>query len=144
MANFSFNVVPTNPEKPLAVSVLLNDAVVFATEYLTEKQTVCVEFDDEVDGVKHTIKIVLKNKTAAHTQINEFGEIVNDSMIAVSDVELNEIALGRVFFEKCSYTHSFNSDAEPIKDEFYGDMGCNGVVAFEFTTPSYLWLLENL
>jgi hypothetical protein len=46
-----------------------------------------------------------------------------------------------------SYLNTLMSDFNPpklIKDKFYGSMGCNGTITFEFNTPFYLWLLENM
>jgi len=143
-AAFSFTATPTDPEAPLGLSVWLNDSVLFDTDCFVKTQTICVEFDDEIEDVEHTVKIVLKNKTAAHTKINESGEIVKDSMISITDVKLDDIELGQVFFEQSCYVHAFNKEEEPVVDQFYGNMGCNGFVEFKFSTPMYIWLLENM
>jgi len=42
------------------------------------------------------------------------------------------------------YQHDFNGTGNPTIDKFYGEMGCNGTVSLKFTTPIYLWLLENM
>jgi hypothetical protein len=59
-------------------------------------------------------------------------------------VSIDGIEIDQVFANRSRYTHSFNSDANAIVDDFFGVMGCNGVVEFAFTSPVYLWLLENL
>jgi hypothetical protein len=139
----SFVATPTDSAAPLGLTVKLNDRVILDTEQLTQSQTVAAEFDDAED-VAHTLTIVLKNKTAAHTKIDEAGEIVGDSMISISDVKLDDLELGHLFFEKAVYQHAFNSDAETQEHAFYGNMGCNGAVEFKFSTPVYIWLLENM
>jgi hypothetical protein len=143
-AAFSFTAAPTDAESPLGLLVCLNDSVLFDTDRLTTAQTISAVFDDEVEDVEHTVKIVLKNKTAAHTKVNESGEIVKDSMISISNIKLDDIEIDQVFFEQSQYTHSFNSDAESVTQLFYGNIGCNGSVEFKFSTPVYLWLLENM
>jgi len=144
MSTFAFTATPTNPDSPLGLLVCLNDAVIFDTEQLIESQTIVADFDDEVEDQSHTIKIVLKNKTAEHTKVDESGSIVKDSMISISEINLDDIKLGHLFFEKSQYTHSFNTDADTAVNPFYGNMGCNGAVEFKFSTPVYLWLLENM
>jgi hypothetical protein len=144
MSTFAFTATPTNPDSPLGLLVCLNDAVIFDTEQLIESQTIVADFDDEVEDQSHTIKIVLKNKTAEHTKVDESGSIVKDSMISISDINLDDIEIDQLFFEKAQYTHSFNSDSTPVTDSFHGNMGCNGTVEFKFSTPVYIWLLENM
>ena len=143
-AVFSFTAAPTDAESPLGLAVWLNDSVLFDTDCLTTPQTISVAVDDDVEDVEHTVKIVLKNKTAAHTKVNESGEIVKDSMIAITDIKLDDIEIDQLFFDQSCYTHSHNGDAEPVQDQFYGNMGCNGVVEFKFSTPVYIWFLENM
>jgi hypothetical protein len=143
-AAFSITAAPTDPESPLGLSVWLNDSVLFDTDRLTATQTISADVSDEVEDIEYTVKIVLKNKTAAHTKVVESGEIVKDSMIAISNIKLDDIEIDQVFFDQSCYTHSHNGNDEPVQDRFYGNMGCNGVVEFKFSTPVYIWLLENM
>jgi len=143
-ASFLFTATPSNPKSPLGFSVWLNESVLFDIDRLTKPETIVAEFDDDIDNLEYTIKIVLKNKTAEHTKIDNLGAIVEDSMISISNTKLDDIDLGHLFFEKSKYYHAFNTDAEPVVNAFYGDMGCNGTVEFKFTSPVYLWLLENM
>jgi hypothetical protein len=96
------------------------------------------------DDGEHELRIVMKHKTADHTEVNETGEIVRDVMLIISDVKFDEIELGQVFVEKTTYVHDFNGSQPLVEDKFFGDMGCNGTVSLKFSTPSYLWLLENM
>jgi hypothetical protein len=142
---FSFLVTPTNIDAPVGITVKHNDQTVFDTDYLLESKTVCIDIDDETDDVEHTISITLKNKTAIHTKVDEQGNIIADSLIAISAVSISDVEIDQLFFEKSQYMHSFNNDAvNTIIDEFFGVMGCNGTVEFKFVTPTYIWLLENL
>lgn len=141
---FKFVAAPSGQKQPLGLIVNYNDQTVFDTDHLLEPKTVCINIDDETDDVKHVISIILKNKTAAHTKIDEQGNIIADSLIAISAVSLDDIEIDQLFFEKSQYTHSFNSDLESVTQPFYGNLGCNGTVEFKFTTPTYIWLLENM
>jgi hypothetical protein len=65
-------------------------------------------------------------------------------MLTISNISIDDIDIDQLLIEKAEYTHDFNGSQDTITDKFYGDMGCNGTVTFEFTTPFYLWLLENM
>ena len=56
----------------------------------------------------------------------------------------DEIDIGLIVTNKSEYVHDFNGTSEVVTDKFYSNMGCNGTVTLEFTTPFYLWLLENM
>jgi hypothetical protein len=64
-------------------------------------------------------------------------------MLTVTDLEFDEILLGQIFINNAVYTHNCNGTAPETQNTFYGKMGCNGTVELKFTTPVYLWMLEN-
>ena len=96
------------------------------------------------DEAEHEFKFVMKNKTPEHTVVDDNGNIIKDAMLSIANVAFDGIELGHVFTEQSVYHHNFNGSRNAIKDKFYGDMGCNGHVSLPFTTPIYLWLLENM
>ena len=101
------------------------------------------DFDDDDDG-EHELRIVLSGKTAEHTVIDDTGNIVKDATVEVSQVVIDNLDVNQLFLEKCVYEHNFNDSQPTIKDTFHGIAGCNGVISFKFSTPIYLWLLENM
>jgi hypothetical protein len=109
---------------------------------VTEPVAVSVKIDD-TDG-KHEFKFVMKNKTSAHTTLDADGNIVSDAVLSISNFAMDDIKLGHGFVNHAVYHHDFNGSQEPIEGKFYGEMGCNGHVSLAFTTPIYLWLLENM
>jgi hypothetical protein len=127
---------------PLGFDVLLNNNVVFTTEHVAEPTTVTIDISD--DEGEYELKFVLKNKTQDHTQVDEQGNILSDAILSVSNIAFDNIKLGHMFFEQTVYHHDFNGSRDPIEDEFYGTMGCNGYVSLKFATPIYLWLLEHM
>jgi hypothetical protein len=98
----------------------------------------------EEDNAEHELRIVMKHKTPDHTELDDAGNIIRDAMLSISDIKFDEIALGQVLLNKAVYTHDFNGSQPPVDDKFFGDLGCNGTVSLKFTTPAYLWLLENM
>jgi hypothetical protein len=69
---------------------------------------------------------------------------VSDATLAISNLAFDEIKLGHMVTKLATYDHDFNGTKAPVQDRFYGEMGCNGTVSLGFTTPIYLWLLENM
>jgi len=101
------------------------------------------EFPD-LDDREHCFEIELHGKTPEHTKVNDQGAIVQDVVAEISDVALDDIQLGHMFSEQASYHHDHNSTTDPVQEQFFGSMGCNGRVKLRFTSPVYLWLLENM
>jgi hypothetical protein len=100
------------------------------------------DFSDD-DG-EHRLRIVLGGKTAEHTVVDDDGNILKDATVQISQVTIDKLDVDQLFLEKCVYEHNFNGSQPDIKDSFHGVAGCNGTIIFEFSTPIYLWLLENM
>lgn len=138
-----FDIVPSNVQQPLGMEVWVNAQCLLDHNQVTSTLHVTHEFDDEIEQ-PHTVKIVLKNKTTQHTQVNEKLEIISDSLIEVNNFKIDNIDIDQVVREQAVYSHSFNSASEHSDHKFYNTLGCNGTVSLKFTTPAYLWLLENM
>jgi len=144
MSNFTTitgSIDSSDQQIPLGTEVWIDNTCVVNVEHVDQVMCFSHQLDEE-DG-EHELRIVLKHKTEAHTDVNEAGEIVRDARLLVSDVKFDGVELGHTFLEKTIYTHDFNGSAEEVQDQFFGEMGCNGTVSLKFTTPTYLWLLEN-
>ena len=97
----------------------------------------------DADG-SHALDFTLSGKTAEHTKIDAAGEITDDVTVSISDMAFDEIALGHLMVEHSTYTHDMNGTGSTVQHKFFGTMGCNGTVRLSFSTPVYLWLLENM
>jgi hypothetical protein len=140
--SITFDLASSDYTVPLAFELQLDNTTIFALDQVTEPVAVSVEIDDTED--KHEFKFVMKNKTQEHTVVDDAGNIVSDAMLSIANFAMDDIQLGHVFTELAVYHHDFNGSQDPVEDKFYGNMGCNGHVSLEFTTPTYLWLLENM
>ena len=138
----SFDIETSDAECPLGVEIWLDDAVLLATNHVQEKIAFAHDMSDD-DG-EHKLNIVFSGKTANHTQVDDQGNIIKDAYWQLSAVTIDGIDVNQLFLEKCVYTHDFNGTQPKIEDTFHGVAGCNGTIVFEFTTPIYLWLLENM
>jgi hypothetical protein len=96
------------------------------------------------DDGKHELRIVLQGKLPEHTKIDEQGNIIGDATLQISNVTIDELDVEKLFQSHSTYTHNFNGTQSEIVDTFHGIAGCNGTISFEFSTPVYLWLLENM
>ena len=143
MVTITFNLATTDATAELGFEAWIDDRKFLDVDHVKETQPVTVELEDQ-DGAEHELRLVLKNKTTAHTQVDEHGNIVADARLQITDVAFDEIRLGHMFFEQAVYTHDFNGTGKATVDKFYGELGCNGTVSLKFTTPMYLWLLEHM
>jgi hypothetical protein len=132
----------TDPTAKIGIEIWLDDTQIYNTEHVDDAINFTHDFDD--DERDHQLRFVMKNKTQTHTTIDAGGNILSDCRICIENLSFDEIQLRQIFIDQATYEHNFNGTADPIKDQFYGEMGCNGAVTLAFTTPIYLWLLENM
>ena len=135
-----FDLVATGPG--LTLTVRYDGAVQWQGPVGTETIAVDWQFDD--DEADHLIELELTGKLPEHTKIDDHGNIVNDVLLHVQNITFDNISIDNLFWDKCVYAHDFNGTQPAIEDKFFGTMGCNGIVSLRFTTPVYLWLLENM
>lgn len=139
----SFLIEPSNKDIPLGFEVRLNNIVHFDSDCVDQAVPIRISVNDNVDA-EHTLTLTLKNKLPQHTQISETGEIESDSVINISDILFDQIPVESIFLNQACYRHDFNGTKPMIEDKFFKCMGCNGTVELRFSTPLYLWLLENM
>ncbi len=127
----------------LDLQIILDGKVQWQGRPGTDVQDITVEFDD-ADDESHVMEFMLSGKTPEHTQITEQGDIVSDVTVRIEDIAFDDIVIDQIVYELAEYHHDFNGTQSAVIERFYGEMGCNGTVRLEFTTPIYLWLLENM
>lgn len=137
-----FTVGSTDFAVPLGLRVHFNGAVVYENTHINSETLVEHEFSD-ADG-NHDLTFELFGKLPEHTKINQAGEIVSDALLSVLDLSIDEIDVNFLFQESAVYHHDFNGSQAPADHKFYGFLGCNGTVKFTFSTPIYIWFLENM
>ena len=115
---------------------------VFDQVHVQESHTVSYEFNDD-DG-DHELKFVLKNKQLEHTTVDSDGKIISDAVLTINNISFEDIACQYLTTKLAEYQHNFNGTGAATQQKFYGSMGCNGTVTLKFSTPIYIWLLENL
>ena len=81
------------------------------------------------------------------------GDLLKDQLLHIKSIEIDEIDLGSLLFEgvyrpnypepwATQQRESGHNIPETLKNST--DLGHNGTWTFTFTSPFYMWLLENL
>ena len=143
VVTITFVVDTTNATAELGFEAWINDHKCLDINHVKQAQKISIELKDE-DDTEHELRLVLKNKTAEHTCIDEQGNILEDARLKITDMAFDDIQLGHMFSEQAVYEHDFNGTGIVTKSKFYGELGCNGTLSLKFTTPMYLWLLEHM
>jgi len=138
-----FDISSTNAAAALGIQVWVDDLCVHQHSHVTDPYQFHYEINDNEEK-SHRLKIVMAGKTAAHTQLDADENIVKDAMLGIHNVTFNKINIDQIFYKLATYQHDFNGTQPMCLDTFSGDMGCNGSVEFEFSTPGYLWMLEHM
>ena len=117
-------------------------------------ETEYFEFDLELTEGENQLEIELLNKGFGDTTIDQDGNIIDDLLLNIDSIEIDEIDLGSLKWTL--------SDYQPVYPERYkaevfrrGDnlpdsvkncvnLGWNGKWVLPFTSPFYIWLLENI
>lgn len=147
--NITFDVVPSDGTKPLSLTVKIDNHIAWQNTAVSDKCSAVIEINELADWFdhsleRHCLQFILDGKQSSHTVIDAQGNIVSDSLIKISNFMLDGIDLDVHMHNFSDYTHNFNGTGDFVTDKFYGDMGCNGTAEMKFSTPIYMWLLENL
>jgi hypothetical protein len=138
----SCDIGTSDPAVPLALIILLDGVEIYRNNLVNRE----VKFKYELNGdaAKHELQFVMLGKTPEHTRLDAQGNITQDAVLSISNVRFDDIAIQQIVTNLAVYTHDFNGTQAQTQDRFYGWLGCNGTVSLKFTTPVYLWLLENM
>ena len=100
-----------------------------------------IEFSvDVVEEQEHILEIRLENKTDSDTVIQD-NEIAKDMLLNIDSIEIDEIELGEIKWNLSKFVAD-NPNRETL--ECCVNLGWNGSYQLKFTSPFYLWLLENM
>ena len=134
----NFVLDPMYHDRAPKAMVTLNDDVLM-DETVSETRNVELTLDLEEDE-NYELGFHLYGKKDEDTIIDDDGNILKDQLLTVRNIAFDGVELDPVLpvNQNCYYYH--DGDRRP----FLGIMGRNGVSAIRFTSPAYVWLLENL
>ena len=144
--NLSFQIILTGTfwDRHPQFSVWLDDHVVTQTEITSPAEQI-VKFERRIDEGDHQLKIRLENKTMADTVI-ENGEVIKDMLLNIDDIIIDDISLGNLLWSAEYILDKKQTYKGQEIDHLDGcvNLGWNGTYVLKFTSPFYIWLLENL
>jgi hypothetical protein len=104
-----------------------------------------IKFEHTIDEGLHSIKIRLENKNNSDTVL-ENGSIVRDMLLNIDDITIDNISLGNLLWSaEYVLDHPQWYQGQTItKLNNCVNLGWNGTYTLKFTSPFYIWLLEQL
>ena len=142
-------------DQPPVAEIKINSKSYFNSEITsTEQNPTIIEFEAELtEESEYNLIIERSGKGKNQTVINEKGDILKDQLLHIKSIEIDEIDIGPLVYEGV-YTPKYpepwatqqRESGHDLKDSFKNvtQMGFNGEWKFTFSSPFYMWLLENL
>ena len=136
------------------VEILINDYSHYKKPINgTEKEPTIIEFEHELtEGEKYSLIIERSGKDRGQTVVED-GKITKDQLLHIKSIEIDEIDIGALVYEGV-YTPTYpepwatqqRSAGNALPESFKNvtTIGHNGRWELGFTSPFYMWLLENL
>jgi len=152
---FKLELYATMWDKPPHAEILINDKSYFKDGITaTEDKPQVIEFEHEVEeGVDHELIIKRSGKVNNQTVVNDKGDLLKDQLLNIKSIEIDEIDIGALVYEGI-YTPEYpepwatqqREAGTELKESFKNvtQIGHNGTWRFKFSSPFYMWLLENL
>ena len=138
-----FDISTTDAAAALGIEIWLDDVCLYQHSHVADTYHFRHDVNDDEERL-HKLKIVMTGKTSDHTQLDRDGDIVKDAMLGINNITMDGINIDLIFYKIATYQHDFNGTGPECIEKFFGYMGCNGSVTFDFATPGYQWLLENM
>lgn len=151
---FKLELYSTYWDKTPRAEILINSHSHF-TQMITgtEKEPTVIEFEHELtEGEKYSLIIERSGKDNRQTVV-ENGQIVKDQLLHIKSIEIDEIEIGALVYsglytpqypEPWASEQAKAGNALPESFKNVTTMGHNGRWELGFTSPFYMWLLENL
>ena len=151
---FKLELYATMWDKPPVADIKINEKSYFKEEIASTKdKPTIIEFEHELEEGKSYNLIMHRSGKNKTQTIVENEKIVKDQLLQIKSIEIDEIDLGSLIYEgvyKPNYPEPWASQQaeagnklpETLKN--VTQMGHNGTWTLTFTSPFYMWLLENL
>ena len=151
---FKLELYSTYWDKTPRAEILINNHSHYAQAITgTEKEPTVIEFEHELkEGEKYSLIIERSGKDIRQTVV-ENGQIVKDQLLHIKSIEIDEIEIGARVYSGL-YTPQYPEpwasqqrqagNSLPASFKNVTTIGHNGRWELGFTSPFYMWLLENL
>ena len=151
---FKLELYATMWNKPPIADISIDSKSYFKEEITSTKdKPTIVEFEHELEESKLYNLVINRSGKNKRETVVEDGKIVKDQLLHIKSIEIDEIDIGSLVYEgvyRPEYPEPWASQQaktgnklpETIKNS--PGLGHNGTWTFTFTSPFYMWLLENL
>jgi hypothetical protein len=152
---FKLELFATHWDKKPTCEILLNGKSYWTgdiTGSFTEPDE--IEFESELEeGKEYKLSLNRQGKINGQTVVNEKGDILKDQLLHIKSIEIDEIEIGALVYEgiyQPEYPEPWATQQKEAGNELPStlknvtQMGHNGTWTLTFTSPFYMWLLENL
>ena len=151
---FKLELYATMWNKPPVADIKINEKSYFKEEITSTKdKPTIVEFEHEFEENKSSNLIINRSGKDKNQTIVDNEKIIKDQLLHIKSIEIDEIDVSSLVYEgvyKPEYPEPWatqqkqagNKLPETLKN--VTQMGHNGTWTFTFTSPFYMWLLENL
>ena len=105
------------------------------------------------EGKEYNLIIKRSGKGKKQTVVNDKGDILKDQLLHIKSIEIDEIDIGSLVYDGV-YTPNYpepwatqqRETGTELRESFKNvtNMGHDGEWRFTFSSPFYMWLLENL
>ena len=152
---FKLELYATMWDRPPHAEIIVCDKSCFKGDITgTEEKADLIEFEAELEEGKDASLVIKRtNKGKNQTLVNEKGDILKDQLLHIKSIEIDGIVIGGLIYEGV-YTPKYpepwatqQKDAGVELQESFKNvtqMGHDGEWKFAFSSPFYMWLLENL
>ena len=151
---FKLELFATYWDKPPIADIRINEKTYVKKEITSTKdKPTLIEFEHECEESKEHQLIIDRSGFNKRQTIVENGKITKDQLLHIKSIEIDEIDIGSLIYEgvyKPAYLKIWaiqqkeagNKLPDTLKNS--PDLGHNGTWTFTFSSPFYMWLLENL
>lgn len=101
-----------------------------------------VSWSGELNESEHKIIVEMYNKKDGDTVLDDQDNILNDVILNIDGISIDDIELDQIIWSKSVYYP--NSEYAPNQLTDCVNLGWNGCWELTFSSPVYLWFLENL
>ena len=153
--HFKVGISGSSDKKQPEFSILVNDQLVKAG-HLTKSKNVTEYFEFDVELAEGNCYLVIefKNKTNYDTILDSDGTIMEDLLLNIDSIEIDEIDLGQILWTASEYRPDYpvsyktktEAEGRDLEESIKNcvNLGWNGRWILPFTSPFYMWLLENI
>jgi len=152
---FKLELYSTFWRKAPHANIMINEKSYFDGDISSKEQMpTVVEFEHELEGDKdYKLIIERSGKNIIDTRVDAEGKIYRDQLLHIKAIEIDEIEIGALVYDGVYVpkypepwaTQQIEKGVNlPSSVKNVKDLGHNGTWTFNFSSPFYMWLLENL